>query len=1085
MGLLRKAGIDVVTESEEGQRVLDTANGRGVTLNKAQKRALKTVSISDNQKHRRTVVSSADGAKIQKNLYTLAEKIEKISQTPLRTFIGDLAKALGAEREGSGSEYAFFTTPNGEDVTIRLANHNATVSNFDYRNEDNGISVVIAKSRDTNRGINNDGKAHIVEYYYTETDLRKAFGKPLADIVRSIKGALNSGEFVDTTGLAEREEVNAEQVRQHRVYHGSGADFERFDHSHMGEGEGGQSFGWGTYVTEVEGIGKRYAQLSRDNLVRGGQFRTFVNGREREQIADLLDWAMREENQPLDDVRNRVWANLINYARNHPNVISREKWDEIDKILSNFTEEDVEKYKTKPTLYTVEIPRDNGKNYIDFNAPMISEKLKKAIGDKLKELGFVKIDVGNGRTVYGRGYTRIDLDESFSSIQDNLGFVLGSGKEVSELLHSAGFVGIKYPADYYNGGRSDGAKNYVIFDEGDLQITDKVKFFRTESGEAYGFTMGGKIYLDPKIATAETPVHEYTHLWAAALRAANPKAWEQLKNELEKDKELVAYVRGLYPELAESNGSNGSNGLSDELAEEVFAHFSGRRGAERLRAEQERMEGETRSIVGKAKVIAMFENLRNALKKFWDAARDLFAGKGVKNESAEDFADMVLADLVGGYNPKADAGVKLQRSKADEQTKSENFKKWFGDWESASLIRQAQNAWNDKESKNKYAFAPSERLAKAYKDLLGHDINSVVITDDAIRHIKNNHSQNEALRGQVDMLPEDIALIPYVLNNYDTIELSPEYDDKMGNRAIEVKKRINGVSVVATIEKGKDKEFLVTSWKYMSSNALDAAKTTPGPNVRNDFDAAKIQKEIDIIKKSLENSSKVVDEDGKPLVVYHSTTLNSTRRFFKFKTKKPAWFTPSRGYSEAFTTKMRGTRSFTYPVYLNIKNPIEVGDIDGIANESNIKRLADYTGIPIETLQEILSENGGLNIFNITNTERFKELLQAKGYDGIIAREGGVTSYAVFEPTQIKSATENVGTFDGENPDIRYQKADSDVRIRGEEEPVFYSNAMRAVENIKQERATPEQWLKMIEKNGGYRKSSPSRLGELFVFLVG
>ena len=69
--------------------------------------------------------------------------------------------------------------------------------------------------------------------------------------------------------------------------------------------------------------------------------------------------------------------------------------------------------------------------------------------------------------------------------------------------------------------------------------------------------------------------------------------------------------------------------------------------------------------------------------------------------------------------------------------------------------------------------------------------------------------------------------------------------------------------------------------------------------------------------------------------------LNSTRRFFKFNTKKTVWFTPSSGYSEAFTTKMRGTRGFTYSVYLNIKNPIDVGDIDGIANESNIKRLAD------------------------------------------------------------------------------------------------------------------------------------------------
>ena len=59
--------------------------------------------------------------------------------------------------------------------------------------------------------------------------------------------------------MAEREEVNTGSVREHRVYHGSGADFDAFDHSHMGEGEGAQAYGWGTYVTEVEGIGRTYA----------------------------------------------------------------------------------------------------------------------------------------------------------------------------------------------------------------------------------------------------------------------------------------------------------------------------------------------------------------------------------------------------------------------------------------------------------------------------------------------------------------------------------------------------------------------------------------------------------------------------------------------------------------------------------------------------------------------------------------------------------------------------------------------------------------------------------------------------------
>ena len=45
-----------------------------------------------------------------------------------------------------------------------------------------------------------------------------------------------------------------------------GLDFDRFDHSHMGEGEGAQAYGWGTYVTEVEGIGKVYATQKRGRI---------------------------------------------------------------------------------------------------------------------------------------------------------------------------------------------------------------------------------------------------------------------------------------------------------------------------------------------------------------------------------------------------------------------------------------------------------------------------------------------------------------------------------------------------------------------------------------------------------------------------------------------------------------------------------------------------------------------------------------------------------------------------------------------------------------------------------------------------
>ena len=55
-----------------------------------------------------------------------------------------------------------------------------------------------------------------------------------------------------------------------------------------------------------------------------------------------------------------------------------------------------------------------------------------------------------------------------------------------------------------------------------------VRFFRTADGNAYGFKVGGKIYIDPRIATADTSIHEYAHLWASAMQKLNPKEWENI-----------------------------------------------------------------------------------------------------------------------------------------------------------------------------------------------------------------------------------------------------------------------------------------------------------------------------------------------------------------------------------------------------------------------------------------------------------------------------------------------------------------------------------------------------------------------------
>ena len=122
---LRESGIEVLGAAE-GQKVLDMANGKDVRLEAKRKRALETASLRNNLRSL-TVIPSADGAKVLKKIDILTKELEKLP-TQSKTFIGDVAKALGTKRYGSSSEYATFETKNGKVVTIRLSNHNAKVA---------------------------------------------------------------------------------------------------------------------------------------------------------------------------------------------------------------------------------------------------------------------------------------------------------------------------------------------------------------------------------------------------------------------------------------------------------------------------------------------------------------------------------------------------------------------------------------------------------------------------------------------------------------------------------------------------------------------------------------------------------------------------------------------------------------------------------------------------------------------------------------------------------------------------------------------------------------------------------------------
>ena len=479
----------------------------------------------------------------------------------------------------------------------------------------------------------------------------------------------------DTTGLAEREEVNGSSVREHRVYHGSGADFDAFDHSHMGEGEGAQAYGWGTYVTEVEGIGRTYAiqnsKYAREYPVYNGDPHGLSEGRINEILEVFLD-GVSDETYIL-----RAWDDAMQWY-------SSRKGDDYaqslvrDASLLNPSDISIAGSKTR-NLYTVEIPEDNGSNYLDWDAPLPKGTIPR-INEYLRE------KYGEDETVSAR---------TCKGLYHQLERILGGDKKASQALAELGYTGIKYPADYRRGGRKDGAKNYVIFNENDAKITDHTRFLRTAGGEVYGLVKDGRIYLDPKVATSETAVHEYTHLWGDMLRRKDPEQWSHTVKEL-KNSVLWEEVKELYPELK----------TDDEIADEVLSTFSGRRGAERLREEARRVADGEGGVFTKAKAIETLERVKEAIARFWEGVARMFGIN--RNRSAEELADMAMRDLINGVKPTSRTftfdnfykdtkavfeGTERPKGKPD-YTSYSGSEYWYGEDKGGKYVVRGSDHWS-------------------------------------------------------------------------------------------------------------------------------------------------------------------------------------------------------------------------------------------------------------------------------------------------------------------------------------------------------------------------------------------------------
>jgi hypothetical protein len=284
-----------------------------------------------------------------------------------------------------------------------------------------------------------------------------------------------------------------------RAYHGSPHDFDRFDISKIGTGEGAQAYGHGLYFAEAEDTAKAY----RDGLAGAD---VFIGGRPVPHGSKAYN-IFEESGRDLKKARKKAEGRAAIARENHEQAVALAKRKSLEEFLPQSEREyyaalpeqmkqrldeaeetarllrmrgDGSGVMTKPRghMYEVNI-RANPDDFLDWDKPLNAQPQKVR-------------DVFN-RVARDPSHALAKVDESMRpsyllpALRDQMGgidwpidatpdvraqFRGAADAKVSGTLREAGIPGIKY-LDQRSRAAGEGSRNYVVFDDKLIDILRK------------------------------------------------------------------------------------------------------------------------------------------------------------------------------------------------------------------------------------------------------------------------------------------------------------------------------------------------------------------------------------------------------------------------------------------------------------------------------------------------------------------------------------------------------------------------------------------------------------------------------------
>ena len=304
--------------------------------------------------------------------------------------------------------------------------------------------------------------------------------------------------------------IQENETDEMMAYHGTGTNFDKFNHKkYLNTGAGSQTFGWGTYVTDDSAVANGYAENAK-----------VIDGNSEEVIENYLvmyydyDWKTAEQ-EAKDIVANFRWAGSVNEFIELCLKSAEADWETPERREMNKRWADVISRiaKTESYVYEVDIPEDNGQNYLEWYAEFPREFMERVLNGFLKihdkhlnliakknypfscdlyqsiqwmkknpnraeEMIKLLTKDGEYHTFFSTGFYTTNPDNEGKAVYRRLQTLFGSDKAASLFLMQCGFDGIKYPAGtrwQKPDGASEDAMNYVIFDANKVKIINKTR----------------------------------------------------------------------------------------------------------------------------------------------------------------------------------------------------------------------------------------------------------------------------------------------------------------------------------------------------------------------------------------------------------------------------------------------------------------------------------------------------------------------------------------------------------------------------------------------------------------------------------